>query len=579
MGIHDGHNAAACLISNGHVTHLVQEERFTGVKNQGGFPTRSVRWILSDAGLAADQLNCLALGQWQKVQGHDRHQIVESYRREALHAPFLRYGWRRFRSGVLKRTGLYESLKKRFDQQRFSASYEALPGLTPGRITAFDHHTCHAASAYYGSPFAGEEALVLTQDGSGDGACATVSIGRDGALERMCTTPAGHSLGDIYARITHLMGMVPLEHEYKLMGLAPYADLARAEEVCSVLEGLLVVDGLRFRRTTLKQTQFLGGRLLRELQFLRFDCIAAGLQMFFERRITEWVRNAVSETGIGRLCLSGGSFMNVKANKLIAEMPEVDEVFVCPSCGDESLALGAAQLAHLHSDPSAGLPEPLGSLYLGSPVDDLEAGGLVEKLDGVAVEEPQDLPARVAALLAEGEIVARCCGRTEFGARALGNRSIIADPSRPLTVRVLNQMIKMRDFWMPFAPVLRASKQEGYLVNPKGRRSPYMMSAFDTCPDKYSDIACAVQPADRTVRPQLLEDGWNPEVEALLTEFEALTGRPVLLNTSYNIHGEPMVGTATQAIDVFLRSGLRWLWLGDRLLHKTGEPVDGVGAG
>ncbi|MHC4887673.1 MAG: carbamoyltransferase C-terminal domain-containing protein, partial [Planctomycetota bacterium] len=434
----------------------------------------------------------------------------------------------------------------------------------------FDHHTCHAASAYYSSPFVGEEALVLTQDGSGDGACATVSIARDGRLERLATTPSGHSLGDIYARITHLMGMIPLEHEYKLMGLAPYADPGRAEAVCRILEGLLEVDGLLFKRTTLKPTQFVGGRLLKELQFHRFDCIAAGLQLFFEKRITEWVRNAVAQTGIGRLCLGGGSFMNVKGNKLIAELPEVEQVFVCPSCGDESLSLGAAQLAHLEADHNMDLPEPLGPIYLGFPIEEQEVDGLVAKLDHVEVETPDNMPARVAQLLAEGEIVARCSGRTEFGARALGNRSILADPSKPLAVRVLNQMIKMRDFWMPFAPILRASRQGGYLVNPNGRKSPYMMSAFDTCPEKYNDIACAVQPADKTARPQLIEEGQNPEVEALLTEFEAITGRPILLNTSYNIHGEPMVGTAAQGVDVFLRSGLQWLWLGNRLLHKTG---------
>jgi carbamoyltransferase len=184
------------------------------------------------------------------------------------------------------------------------------------------------------------------------------------------------------------------------------------------------------------------------------------------------------------------------------------------------------------------------------------------------VEEPEDAAARVAELLANGEIVARCCGRTEFGARALGNRSLLADPSQPHIVRILNQMIKMRDFWMPFAPIVMRDRQEGYFINPKGIRSPYMMMAFDTVEERFEDMAAALQPADRSSRPEILERGQNPEMERVLDLFEERTGRPVLLNTSYNIHGEPMVSGVEQAIDVFRRSGLNWLWLDRYVLHK-----------
>jgi carbamoyltransferase len=569
LAIHDGHNASACLMQDGIFTHAVQEERLTGVKNQAGFPERSIRWVLKDAGLKPKDLDAVVFGSLNRTTPHTRDTLVASYRAQDLHPPTLQFQWRLYRSALLKRLHLYEWAKKAVHDDRFEGVYRLFPSLDREKVSALDHHLCHATTAYYTSPWGGEEALVLTLDGEGDGLCATVNVARDGRLVRVAATPAGHSLGNIYSRTTLFMGFVPLEHEYKLMGLAPYADEERAEEVSRILEAYLQVDGLVFRRRVPEPTPFIGKRLAHDLRYIQFHWLAGGLQRFTEKLVLQWVRNAIAKTGVHRVCLAGGVFMNIKANGLLALSEEVESIFVPPSCGDETLPFGAASLTFAAKHDFTKLATPLTHVYLGPDFEEKEIYDRVCSLPNVTLEECGNIPARAAQLISRGDIVARCNGRTEFGARALGNRSIFADPAGPLVARELNQMIKMRDFWMPFAPIVLSDKQDRYLVNPKGIPSPFMMFGFPSVPEQYENIAAAVQPADRSARPQILDRGLNPEVEAMLDEFERITGRAMLINTSYNIHGEPIVATVEQALDVFHRSGLRWLWLGPLLLHKV----------
>ena len=574
LAINDGHNASTCLLQDGVLSHAVQEERFTLMKNQGGFPRHSVDWIMRDAALDVDSLDFVVLGSWRNPgTSYTRAEIVQSYIRQAQSPSIWKFQLGMWRQGLLKKIGLYEKVKIKYDKARLNGLTQNLPDLPHKKIAVLDHHLCHASSAFYGGPWAKEEALVLTLDGSGDGRCATVYVGSEGKLHLVAATPVGHSLGDIYSYTTHLMGFVPLEHEYKLMGMAPYVDQDRAEEVSNIFESYLGVDGLVFKRRIREPTFFIGRRLREDLKYVRFDLIAAGLQLFTEKTILKWVKNTIDHTKIRKLCLAGGAFMNVKANGLIAQLDEVENIFICPSCGDESLSIGAAYewYAQVHNYKKMG--EPLKELYLGPDIDDSELVLLVSKNSDLRWEKPGNVPRRVAELLAQGEIVARCKGRTEFGSRALGNRSIFADPSNPFVVHTLNKMIKMRDFWMPFAPIVREDRQRRYLVNPKAIESPYMMLAFDTYPARFKEIIGALQPADRSSRPEILKLGHNPEVEDLLEIFESLTGRSVLLNTSYNIHGDPMVSSAEQSLDVLRRSGLKWLWLGPYLVSK--KYVDG----
>jgi carbamoyltransferase len=298
----------------------------------------------------------------------------------------------------------------------------------------------------------------------------------------------------------------------------------------------------------------------------RFDHICAGLQRLTEELLCEWTAAAVRATGVRNVLAAGGVFMNVKANKRISELPEVECFEAFPSCGDETLSIGAFYLnaaERVGSEHVAALEH----FYLGDAPDATAAEEAVRSC-GYPFCRPHDMAADVARLLAGGHPVARCNGPMEFGARALGNRSILADPGNQDVVRVINQMVKKRDFWMPFAPMILAERHTEYVENPKQLRSPYMMMTFDSRPN-FREMIAAVHNADLTCRAQLLEERQNPAMYAILKAFEAQTGRGVILNTSFNLHGFPIVRTAADALHVFRHSGLPYLQVGDYLVSKN----------
>jgi carbamoyltransferase len=259
---------------------------------------------------------------------------------------------------------------------------------------------------------------------------------------------------------------------------------------------------------------------------------------------------------------------------LIAEDEWVSDLFVFPSCGDESNAIGAAYLGYLDLCRRRGTvatPRPFGPAYLGPDVADADVERVIRARDVGSrhrVSEPANIEEKIADLLVSDGVVARCAGRMEFGARALGNRSILANPSDHRVVTLINRMIKNRDFWMPFAPSILRERETDYLVNPKGLASPYMMLAFPTNPKRRDEVVAAVHPHDGTARAHILDGTWNPGYHRVIREFERRTGIGAVLNTSFNLHGEPLVGSPADAIDTFERSGLPHLALGRFLISK-----------
>jgi carbamoyltransferase len=266
--------------------------------------------------------------------------------------------------------------------------------------------------------------------------------------------------------------------------------------------------------------------------------------------------------------------MNVKANMLIGQEDWVEELFAFPSCGDESNAVGAAYLGYLEECARrgvAGWVQPFGPAYLGNSVTDEDAEAVIRErgLEGrYKVAFHDRIEEKIADLLVSDGVVARCAGRMEFGARALGNRSILANPSDHRVVPLINRMIKNRDFWMPFAPTIMAERAPDYLVNPKQHASPYMMLAMPTRAEAREALVAAIHPQDATARPQILERSWNPEYHAVISEFERRTGVGAVLNTSFNLHGEPVVCSAADAVDTFERSGLPHVAVGHWLISK-----------
>jgi carbamoyltransferase len=560
LGLHASHNASACIGDETGLIYAVQEERLSGEKNFWGFPRLATQACLDRVGIRPSDLLAVTYGGNQVIcRYHSRDDVIHAFSRQSTVVGKLRQ-----RVAV----PLIGALRPNFGQGRLQELL-AEAGFGPhASVSYHDHHLTHAATAYYGlraSPK--EKYLVLTCDGAGDRVSATVRVWDGQKCQDVATTSEGDSLGAVYTWITYGMGFVPLEHEYKLMGMGPYASDRAAEETAQIFRRYLRLrsDGLGFERGTRRQTHFLHECFERDLRGMRFDYICAGLQKFTEDLLCDWVQHAARATGIGRVLAAGGVFMNVKANKKISELPEIESFEAFPSCGDETLSIGAYYLEAAKHFGDAAV-KPLEHFYLADAPSEQEVVSALKRTS-FHYDRPADIADAVAQCLAAGQPVARCAGPMEFGARALGNRSILADPRSQDVVRVINRMVKKRDFWMPFAPVVKEERQHDYIKNPKNLRSPYMMMTFDTR-ENFRDLIAAVHNADLTCRAQILSRAHNPAVHDIISAFERRTGSGVILNTSFNLHGFPIVRTADEALGVLRDSGLEYLQLGDYLVHK-----------
>ena len=569
LAINEGINSSVVVSDGSRILLALQEERVSRVKNFMGFPHEALAFTLRYLGLEPGDVDAVCLSNLESPR----------FTKESFYGWYDQTADRPLRGTV---EGERTRSAGRWLRDRVGgatsdpvAAALAQHGLDGRPLRRTHHHLNHAASTYFGLRSDTEQPyLVLTLDGGGDGDCAHVYRAEDNRLELLASTSNGHSLGHLYARITHLMGMTPHEHEYKLMGLAPYADPDRVAPLVERLRAYLDLDPhdpLMFHRLTAEPTHMQQPRLQYDFRRTRFDNLAGAIQAFTEELLCRWVREAVRVTGIPRVLASGGVFMNVKANKLIGEMPEIEHFDVFPSCGDESLPFGAIWLNETEHDPGSVGVRALTSYTLGP-----EAGadlGEAQKLYGDRIDVTKlDDPVRACAeLLAEGGIVARCSGRMEFGARALGNRSILADPSSTTVVPIINRMIKHRDFWMPFAPAILEESAGDYLMLrstlPATDPSPFMMHTFDTT-DRRGEIVAGIHPHDATARAQIVSRSSAPEFHQVIEAFAELTGRGAVLNTSFNLHGFPIVLGACDAVDVLLRTSLEKLVVDDVLITK-----------
>ena len=582
VAINEGINGSVVVTAaSGEPVYALQEERVNRVKEYHGFPHAALDIALADLGLVPADVLAVCLAN-QASPSLDREGFLAVYEERARGGTAtLRRGLRRRLRAVLP-AGVLAARHRRRAEAVNRRVEEALVehGLGDRPVVRGHHHHHHAAAAYFGcrrdpvSPH-----LVLTLDGGGDGDCAHVYLAQEGRLELLAATPVGHSVGNLYSITTQVLGMTPHEHEYKLMGLAAYSPQRYAQPVAERFARYLDLDPvnpLRFRRRTPEPTFELQRRLLRDLERIRFDTVAGGLQLFTEELMVRWVRAAVAATGVAAVVGAGGVFMNVKANKRIAELPEVAHFDVFPSAGDESLPFGAAWSWLAEHRPAEQAGCRLDHLYLGPEASrDLAIARAAAAADpALEISELDDPAAAVAQLLAGGEVVARCSGRMEFGARALGHRSILADPADPRVVPRINHMIKQRDFWMPFAPAVLAEHAAELLelppTLPQDRLSPYMMHTFATTARR-DELIAGVHAHDLTSRAQIVRRETSPELHRLITEFAARTGRPVVLNTSFNLHGWPIVMGAVDALDVLRRSGLTHLVV-DRVLFRKRDP-------
>lgn len=559
LGIHDGHAAGAVLLKNGSAVAAISEERLTNVKNQPGVPVLSMQKVMDIARITPDDLTLVAVASKLRVVGNPETQYNNLlFKAHMATAPLFHS------SAYIK---LAVELMHRFKPRTGLPQALELLGIENIPIVFVDHHRAHASSAFYRRPWK-DKALVFTLDGMGDGVSATVSIGEGDTLTRIAQTSFFDSLSDnMYSEITQYLGMRRAEHEYKVMGLAPYGDFGQTIDVFRSIIRRNPKKPLEFENRTrfyLAQLQPLYQKYLAKK---RFDHIAAGVQKHFEELVTGWVTEAVAMTGIHKIAASGGSFLNVKTNMLLRNLGHVSDMFVYPACDDCGLADGAALVGYINYCQSHHAPisiTPLKDIYYGQEFTDdaieefLKQKKLLRDIEKVDAEH-------IATLISQGKIIARFAGRDEWGPRALGNRSIMADPRDLRVVHRLNRAIKQRDFWMPFAPAILKEDQAKYIKN--SRVAPYMVEAFETKTNRRADIIAAIHHADYTVRPQTVND-WNPGWQKIIREFKKITGVGAILNTSLNLHGYPLVGTPEQALWTFHHSDLDGLLFENWFISK-----------
>ncbi len=596
LGLNLGYMATASMCIDGVIDSCVSQERFSRKKNDESYPKEAIEYCLAYGGVkTGDEIDAVAIGSiqhdlWHRLAHYysgfnidDRMEEQHIYWRPVLYEgkeiawqdlyanrmDFDQYPgtWRQLVNELSGGSSFTEDDQRKIHDYIVTSIVNHV-GISRERVHFVDHHTAHAAYAYYASPYREGQTLVLTLDAYGDGNSASISVGNNGKLERVeRISHRDFQVARIYRYVTLLLGMKPDEHEYKVMGLAPYAKPQIYKKAYEVFRDTMYVDGLDFKFH--KRPQDLYHHFREKLEGVRFDGIAGGLQKFVEELICDWVKNAVARYGIRRIVFAGGVVMNIKAIQKVAELECVDQIFVPPSPGDESLGMGAAY--HCAEELGETTIHPLASAYLGTDIGEDEVQALLARLErqGVHYEIRKNVsPASVAERLAKGRVVGRCGGRMEFGARSLGNRSIIADARSDKMIRTINDKIKNRDFWMPFAPAMLKERASKYLVNPKNLSAPYMTIAFETQEIAKQHLAAAIHPVDHTARPQLVDKEQNPDFHALITEFERLTGVGAVLNTSFNLHGEPIVRSAEDAYRVFELTDIDDLWVGGVLISK-----------
>lgn len=553
LGVHSGINASAavCELSGHQRLYALQEERLTGEKNYTGFPTKAISECLQKVHELGGSI-ALAAHASQVVQ-------TKHLRRGFLSSLMATFPERHFDPHTNELRAQLLTRERQSAPRVLTAELYEL-GLTVP-VLVLDHHESHAATAAFGLNAGSQDgSMVVTCDGSGDGLSSTVWLMQDGALTKVGETPDAASIGLLYMWTTFDYGFRPQEDEYKLMGMAPYVSLKDARPVANLFRDYvgITTDGLGFEAPH-GDVQRAWPLIRNRLGRARFDHVFAGLQMFTEEILVDWLVQLVNQFRPRRVLGSGGVFMNVKVNQAIQQaLPVPFHAF--PSCGDESLSLGAAYLGARCLGVQTA---PIRHLFL-------DPRGCENALDVTPtrpVVNGVDALEKVSSMLARGALIGRCAGHMEFGARALGNRSLLCHPGDSAASDRLNRAVKQRDFWMPFAPAVAEEHADALLeqngISPRDR---WMTTAFQTTQVGRSALAACVQPADGTARAQIVDRRENGDFHDLLLHCERAYGVAAVLNTSMNAHGHPLVRTSNQAISFMRHHKLDGLLLGNALI-------------
>ncbi len=551
LAVHEDTNANASVVRDGEIVAAVAEERLSRQKFQGGFPERAVDACLALAGVTFGDLDGVVAGNRYHVLPRLLGAGVIAGEHDLFgpeHKAWVALQARFHQGGPLARG--VEALNRRLLARRFGRG-----------VPIVDHHSAHCASAYLTSDF--DDALGVTIDNFGDGFSARVFDCRAGRCEPLWGSDAVHSPGQFYGEITQLLGFRVLDAG-KVTGLSARGDAARAYPLMERLIRLRPDQRAFELPGALTRSRKRG--VFAELAGHSRDDICAAAQQRLEDVVVAFVQHALQETRRRHLVLAGGVFANVLVNQRLWALPEVDGLFVHPAMNDQGISAGAA--LHWQGAVEGGRGAPLDHVYLGTEVTEASAGRALE-IAGIRATRPNDLDAAVVEHLVAGRIVARVSGRMEYGLRALGHRSILGRASDETLPGRLNARLERSEF-MPFAPATAVEHAErcyrGYGPG-IARTARYMTVSLDTT-DALQAVCPAVVHVDGTARPQVVHPEPDPGYHRILRLFEEATGEPAVLNTSFNVHGEPIVASAEDALRVFERGAIDVMALGPFLVER-----------
>jgi carbamoyltransferase len=583
------HDSAAAILSDGDIVAAAQEERFTRVKHDFGFPQHAIEYCLREAKATPDDIQVVAFYE-KPLTKFER--LLETY------FSFAPAGFRSFRHA------LPSGLKQKLHLPRVMD--RGLGGRYKGRYVFPEHHESHAASAFYPSPF--EEAAILTLDGVGEWATATCGIGRGNRIELTKELRFPHSLGLLYSAFTYYTGFRVNSGEYKLMGLAPYGKPRYAD---LILERLLDLKDDGSFRMDMSYFNYCQGLTMTSAKFHalfggpprepespvteRDMDLAASIQSVTEEIISRMARRLHEETGMKNLCLAGGVALNCVANGRVLREGPFENLWIQPAAGDAGGALGAAllvwhQLMGRERTPKA--TDSMKGALLGPAYTDDQIKGVLDRVGArYHCLDDEAMLDRVVSLLCDEKVVGRFQGRMEFGPRALGNRSILGDARSEKMQSVMNLKIKFRESFRPFAPSVLIEDTPEYFEMDAGVESPYMLLVADVQPAKRLDggakregltgmdllytkrsVVQAITHVDYSARVQTVDPRRHAPYHALIRRFKEKTGCPVIINTSFNVRGEPIVCSPEDALNCFLNTGMDALVLEHYLLLKTEQP-------
>ncbi len=586
IGIHDGHNSGASLIVDGELKFAIAEERLTRNKNEYGFPIKSINYCLNKYQLKKKDIHYIAVSTINLppkyfaikrntsmsisdyINEQEKYWYPKIYEKKKV--KYLKI----FKNKILKKKDIFYDLKKIKNEDDMKGMNKIRKEfisnffkIDQNKVIFFDHHKCHAFYGYFSSNFKDKSNLaIVTADGGGDGKNGTIWIKKNSKLKQIYKTNICN-IGRIYRYVTLILGMKPTEHEFKVMGLAGYGvkNSNYYDYTNKVFSETLDCKGIKFYYKKKPRDLFFHFR--KKLENQRFDAIAYSLQKFTEELLNKWFLNISLKYGIKNFIFSGGVAQNIKATKKILENKNINSIFIPPGPGDESLCIGAAYclLEKIKFKPTKNIT--LIPPYTGTSYSEKDLNFILKNKNFYTRKvNAHD----VAKILNKGfPIAIFSLDKSEFGPRALGNRSIIANPKNLNILHTINKYVKVRDFWMPFAPSILAEKFNKYIKFNKNVKPIFMTNSFDTTKEGRIDLQAASHPFDKTARPQIVYKNYNERFYNIIKRFEKISGISAVLNTSFNLHGEPIVESPRDALKTFKNSGLKYLYIGDYLVQKN----------